>query len=90
MCSPKSSYWGGDCPPLGSTGAIRWDPTHKKHVLQNTVPLLELHETERSAQIRLEDFPGGPVIKNPPASVGDTSLIHDLGRFHMPQDGHNY
>ena len=79
MCSPKSSYWGGDCPPLGSTGAILWDPTHKKHRLQNRAPLLELHETERSTPIRL-DFPGGPVTENLPASVGDTSLTLDLGR----------
>ena len=26
-------------------------------------------------------FPGGSVVKNPPASVGDTGLIPGLGRF---------
>ena len=31
------------------------------------------------------DFPGGPVVKNPPANAGDTGLIPRLGRFHMPQ-----
>ena len=31
------------------------------------------------------DFPSGPVVKNPPASVGDMSSISDPGRFHMPQ-----
>ena len=25
------------------------------------------------------DFPGGPVVKNPPASAGDTGLIPGLG-----------
>ena len=30
------------------------------------------------------DFPGGPVVKNPPANAGDTGLIPRLGRFHMP------
>ena len=25
------------------------------------------------------------VVKNPPASLGDASLIPDAGRFHMPQ-----
>ena len=25
-------------------------------------------------------FPGGPVVENPPAGVGDTSLIPGLGR----------
>ena len=29
-------------------------------------------------------FPSGSVIKNLPANAGDTGLIHDLGRFHMP------
>ena len=30
------------------------------------------------------DFPGGPVVKNPPAIAEDTGLIPDWGRFHMP------
>ena len=30
-------------------------------------------------------FTGGPVVKNPPASTRDTSLIASLGRFHMPR-----
>ena len=30
------------------------------------------------------DFPGGPVVKNPPAKVEVTGLIPGLGRFHMP------
>ena len=30
-------------------------------------------------------FPGGVVIKNPPANAGDTSSIPGLGRSHMPQ-----
>ena len=29
------------------------------------------------------DFPGGPVVKNPPANAGDTGTILDTGRFHM-------
>ena len=28
-------------------------------------------------------FPGGSVVKNPPASVGDKSLTPDLGGSHM-------
>ena len=31
------------------------------------------------------DFPGGSVVKNPPASAGDMGLIPGLGRSHMPQ-----
>ena len=29
-------------------------------------------------------FPGGPVVKNPPANAGDSSLTSGLERFHMP------
>ena len=31
------------------------------------------------------DFPGGPVVKNPPANAGDTGSNPGLGRFHIPQ-----
>ena len=30
------------------------------------------------------DFPGGAVVKNPPANAGDTGLSSGLGRSHMP------
>ena len=31
----------------------------------------------------LLDFPGGPVVKNPPSNAGDTGSIPGLGRPHM-------
>ena len=31
------------------------------------------------------DFPGGTVVKNPPASAGDTGSSPGPGRSHMPQ-----
>ena len=31
------------------------------------------------------DFPGGPLIKNLPASVGNRGSVLGAGRFHMPQ-----
>ena len=31
------------------------------------------------------DFPGGAVVKNPPANAGDTGSIPGSGRSHMPQ-----
>ena len=31
-----------------------------------------------------QDFPGGAVVKNPPANAGDTGLIPGLGRCYMP------
>ena len=30
-----------------------------------------------------EDFPSGPVVKNPPANAGDTGSIPGLGRSHV-------
>ena len=31
------------------------------------------------------DFPGGAVVKNPPANAGDTGSSSGPGRFHMPR-----
>ena len=31
------------------------------------------------------DFPGGAMVKNPPANTGYTGLSPGLGRSHMPQ-----
>ena len=31
------------------------------------------------------DFPGGAVVKNPPANAGDTGLSPGPGRSYMPQ-----
>ena len=43
-------------------------------------------EGEESKKIlEMEDFLGGPVVKNLPANAGDTSSIPGLGRFHMLQ-----
>ena len=37
------------------------------------------------------DFPSGPVVKNLPASAGDTGSIPDPGRSHMPRGNeHSY
>ena len=33
----------------------------------------------------IQDFPGGAVVKNPPANAGDTASSPGLGRSHMPQ-----
>ena len=33
-----------------------------------------------------EDFPDGPVVKNPLANAGDTGSIPGLERFHMPRN----
>ena len=31
-----------------------------------------------------EDFPDGPMVKNPPVNAGDTGSIPGLGRSHIP------
>ena len=37
-----------------------------------------------SQNIWFSDFPGGPVVKNLPASAEDTSSIPGQRRFHIP------
>ena len=32
---------------------------------------------------KVQDFPGCPVVKNPPTKAGNTGLIHVPGRPHM-------
>ena len=45
--------------------------------------LEQTHEEERPCKDIVGDFPGGPVVKNPPASAGDMGLIPALGRSHV-------
>ena len=40
-------------------------------------------ERNHEGQETLESFPGGSVVKNPPANEGDTGSIPDLGGSHM-------
>ena len=40
--------------------------------------------TKSPTRKNVQDFPGGTVNKNPPASAGDTGLIPGPGRFHVP------
>ena len=37
--------------------------------------------------LNFRDFPGGAVVKNPPANAGDTGSSSGPGRSHMPR-GH--
>ena len=46
------------------------------------------HQKNKVAEENLEtpkDFPGGAVVKNPPANAGDKGLSPGPGRSHMPQ-----
>ena len=45
-----------------------------------------LKKNQKTLFKKTEDFPDGPVVKNPLASAGDMGLIPGLElRFHMPQ-----
>ena len=33
----------------------------------------------------MKDFPGGQVVKNPPANAGDAGSIPGVGGSHVPQ-----
>ena len=41
-------------------------------------------EGEMLYNIEFGDFPGGAVVKNPPANAGDTGSSPGPGRSHMP------
>ena len=44
---------------------------------------MPISQQETSHQKPLEGFPGGTVVKNPPANAGDTGLSPGPGRSHM-------
>ena len=39
----------------------------------------------QSIKILVEDFPGGPVVKNLPTNAGDSGSVSGPGRFHVLQ-----
>ena len=43
-------------------------------------PFLKIKSTKR------QDFPGGAVVKNPPANAGDTGSSPGPGRSHMSRN----
>ena len=49
----------------------RWGRCHQPMIISNPT----LQETQ--------GFPAGPVVENPPANMGDTGSIPDLGGSHM-------
>ena len=54
------------------------------HMQKNKIGPLPhtIHKNKLKADHR--DFPGGIVVKNPPANAGDTGSIPGPGRSHMP------
>ena len=55
-----------------------WGPVGERPTLSGLLALA-VHYSQLG-----RDFPGGAVVKNLPANVGDTGSSPDLGRFHMP------
>ena len=52
-----------------------------KHLLiWKYVPLMSLSK-------KVQGFPGGTVVKNPPANAGDMGSFPGPGRSHMPRSG---
>ena len=45
--------------------------------------MLDINNNKLKSQMR--DFPGGAVVKNPPANAGDMGLSLGPGRSHMPR-----
>ena len=50
---------------------------------QKVVPYIM--DVGQSQKTRLLGFPGGAVVKNPPANAGDKGSSPGLGRSHMPR-----
>ena len=48
------------------------------------IPLLGIYPEKTIIQKYTWDFPGGAVVKNLPANVGDTGSSRGLGRSHIP------
>ena len=46
---------------------------------------LSLFQEDKFVLILKRDFPGGAVVKNPPANAGDTGSSPGPGRSHMPR-----
>ena len=55
----------------------------KRTVLHESSPGLQGFPTP--FKMRFPDFPGGAVVKNPPANAGDTGSSLLPGRTHMPR-----
>ena len=47
---------------------------------------LKIHKRRNTnLNLRKAGYPGGTVVKNPPANAGDVGSSSGLGRSHMPQ-----
>ena len=56
--------------------------SHRDDLTKETAE--ELEKRKQMQNKTKQDFPGGAVVKNPPANAGDMDLIPGPGRSHMP------
>ena len=70
------------CIKLMPNKNLQYKKTNKKKKKKKTMYIPKFKDT------LLLDFPGGAVVKNPPASAGDTGSIPGPGRSHMPQSNY--
>ena len=54
-------------------------------ISQNDFRIKQNKQTKSQNKTR-KDFPGGAVVKNPPANTGDMGSIPGPGKSHMPQN----
>ena len=56
--------------------------------IRTYISVITLNVNGLNAPIKRQSrgFPGGTVVKNPPADAGDTGSSPGLGRSHMPQN----
>ena len=68
---------------MGSQRVVHDLPTEQQDAYTQK-PNFKKTTDDRLFKNEVPDFPGGPVNKNLPASAGDTDLIPDPGRLHIP------
>ena len=56
-----------------------------KKIINYIKGLLQMNKKKIKKPTKNGGFPGGSVIRNPPANAGDTDLIPGLRRSHIPQ-----
>ena len=54
-------------------------------VVQDAGSVLQRDDVTAALKSSFLDFPGGAVVKNPPANAGDTGSSPGPGRSHMPR-----
>ena len=86
LCWPNTLTalpWSGTLKPYVEPGICEW--TLHTHVGWRKISVLTTKLDLQLKKHLISGFPGGSVVKNPPASTGDSGAIPDLGRPPMAQ-----